>query len=213
MKAQVVDLQNNAVEEIELDDAVFAVEVREHLFWEVINWQRAKRRAGTHKVKGRTEVRGGGKKPWRQKGTGRARQGSIRASQWVGGGVPHGPTPRDYTFRMPKRKRREALKSALSQKFALGQVRVVDSLGLDAPKTRVAHQAMGALEATKALFVDVTTRSEEGVVHNRNLKLAVRNLEKAKYVAAEGVNVEDLLRYDVLVVSREAVQQIQEVLR
>lgn len=216
MKAQVVDLQNNPVGEVDLEDSVFGVEVREHLFWEVINWQRAKRRAGTAKVKGRTEVRGGGKKPWRQKGTGRARQGSIRASQWVGGGVPHGPEPRDYSYRMPKKKRRAALRSALSQKVQAGQIRVVDSLGFSEIKTRLANQALGALSASKALFVDSTTRALDTAgqpVHNENLRLSVRNLKNAKYLAAEGLNVEDLLKYDVLIISRQALEQVQEGLK
>ena len=110
MKAQVYDLDRKEVGEIELNDAVFGVEVREHLFWEVVNWQRAKRRAGTHKVKGRSEVAGGGKKPWRQKGTGRARQGSTRSPNWVGGGIVHGPSPRDYSFKLSKNKSRAALR-------------------------------------------------------------------------------------------------------
>jgi len=135
MKVNIVDLGNNPVGSLELDEAVFGVEVREHLFWEVVNWQRAKRRAGTHKVKGRSEVSGGGKKPFRQKGTGRARQGSTRASQWVGGGKVHGPQPRDYSYRMPKKKRKAALRAALSQKINRQTLFIVDSLELDGVST------------------------------------------------------------------------------
>ena len=221
MKTQVVDLKNNAVGEIELDDSIFGAEVREHLFWEVINWQRAKRRRGTHKVKGRTEVRGGGKKPYRQKGTGRARQGSTRASQWVGGGTVHGPKPRDYSFKLSKKKRRAALISALSHKVQAGQLRIVDELAFGAPRTKDAAAALTALEAPKGLFVDVTTHPLDEAtgkpahkpVHNENLRLSVRNLKNAKYIAAEGLNVEDIIKHDVLIISRQAIEQVQEALK
>ncbi|MEC9439778.1 MAG: 50S ribosomal protein L4 [Myxococcota bacterium] len=218
MKAQVYDLDRKEVGEIELNDAVFGVEVREHLFWEVVNWQRAKRRAGTHKVKGRSEVAGGGKKPWRQKGTGRARQGSTRAPHWVGGGVVHGPSPRDYSFKLSKNKRRAALRSALSQKVAEGKLFVVDAFDFDAPRTKRAVAVMGAFEAPKALFVDKTDRPVESdasqkPIHNTNLRLSVRNLPKAKYLAAEGLNVEDILGHDVLFISREAIAQVEEALQ
>ncbi|MBA2662477.1 MAG: 50S ribosomal protein L4 [Bradymonadaceae bacterium] len=215
MKVTVVDLNNKPVGEIELDPSVFETEVREHLFWEVVNWQRAKRRAGTHKVKGRSEVRGGGKKPWRQKGTGRARQGSTRSPNWPGGGVVHGPTPRDYSYNMPKKKRKAALRSALSMKLRDGRLRVVESLVLPEIKTKSAIKTLQLLEAPKALLVDITTRNEgdQSVVHNENLRLSVRNLEHAKYLAADGLNVEDILRYEVLVLSRSAVEKLQETLR
>lgn len=214
MQIDVVDIQNSAVGEADLSDDIFGVEVREHLFWEVVNWQRARRRKGTHKVKGRSEVRGGGRKPWRQKGTGRARQGTIRAPQWVGGGAVHGPSPRDYSYSLPKKKRKAALRSALSQKASEGNVRVVDSLELPEIKTRRAVEMLDALDAPKALVVDATQRDEETnkVKHNEPLRLSVRNLKDAKYLAAEGLNVEDVLRFDVLVLSQEALDHIQEVL-
>ncbi len=221
MKTQVVDLTNKAVGEIELDDTIFGAEVREHLFWEVINWQRAKRRRGTSKVKGRSEVRGGGKKPWKQKGTGRARQGSIRASQWVGGGTVHGPKPQDHSYKLSKKKRRAALISALSFKAKAGQIRVVDALSFDAPNTKGASTALVTLEAPKALVVDVTSHVLDATtgkpagkpVHNENLRLSVRNLKNAKYLASEGLNVEDIIRYDVLIISREAIERVQEALK
>jgi large subunit ribosomal protein L4 len=215
MKFDVVDLKNETVGETDLDDSVFAAPVRKHLFWEVVNWQRARRRAGTHKVKGRSEVRGGGRKPWRQKGTGRARAGTIRSPLWVGGGTVHGPSPRDYSYSMPKKKRRAALRSALSMKLRDGQLRVVDNLTLDEIKTKLAVQALDTLEAPSALVVDVTSRDEEtnAVCHNETLRLSLRNLEKAKYIASEGLNVEDVLRYDVLVLSQNALDQIHEVLK
>ena len=222
MKAQVFDLEHKAVGEIELSDSVFGVEVREHLFWEVINWQRAKRRAGTHAVKTRAQVSGGGKKPFKQKGTGRARQGSIRSPQWVGGAVVHGPQPRDYSYKMPKNKRRAALKSALSSKAQQGQLFVIERFDFEAPKTKRAAEAMGAFEARKALFVDTTAAVKRDEVtgkplhkpeHNENLRLSVRNLARGKYLAVEGLNVEDLIGHDVILISRQAVEKIQEVMK
>ena len=215
MKIDVVDLKKAKVGEAELNESVFAVPVKEHLFWEVVNWQRARRRAGTHKVKGRSEVRGGGKKPWRQKGTGRARQGSIRSPQWVGGGVVFGPTPRDYSYAMPKKKRKAALRSVLSMKVRDGKLLVVDNFDFAETKTKYAVGVLAALEADKALLVDATSRSEETnvVVHNEALRLSVRNLPRVKYLASEGLNVEDVLRYDTLVLSQQALDHIQEVLK
>lgn len=215
MKLDIYDLGSaKSAGEIDVDDAIFGTEVREYLFWEVVNWQRARRRAGTHKTKTRAEVRGGGRKPWRQKGTGRARQGTIRAPHWVGGGTVFGPTPRDYSYKMPKKKRAAALRSALSQKAAENQIRVIDSLELGEIKTKAAAAILDRFDAPKALFVDTTTRHEGGAVeHNDNLRLSVRNLKNAKYLAAEGLNVEDLLRYDVLFISKNAVEQVQEALK
>lgn len=215
MKIDVVDIENSSVGEADLSDDIFGVEVREHLFWEVVNWQRARRRQGTHKVKGRSEVRGGGRKPWRQKGTGRARQGSIRAPQWVGGGAVHGPSPRDYSYSLPKKKRKAALRSALSLKADEGNLRVVDSLELPEIKTKRAVEMLGSLDASNALVVDATERNEETneVTHNDKLRLSVRNLKDAKYLASEGLNVEDVLRFDVLVLSQKALDHIQEVLK
>lgn len=216
MKIETYDLGTaKTAGDIEVDDFVFAAPIREHLFWEVVNWQRARRRAGTHKTKGRSEVRGGGRKPWKQKGTGRARQGTIRAPQWVGGGTVFGPQPRDYSYKMPKKKRRAALRSALSQKVANERLRVVDSLDLPEIKTKEAAAVLERFEARKALFVDVTTRDAETneVQHNENLRLSVRNLKNAKYLAAEGLNVEDVINYDILFISKSAVEQVQEVLK
>lgn len=215
MKLEIYDLGTARVAgDIDVDDAVFGGPVKEHLFWEVVNWQRARRRAGTHKTRGRSEVRGGGRKPWKQKGTGRARQGTIRAPHWVGGGAVFGPTPRDYSYAMPKKKRRAALRSALSQKAAQKQIRVVEALHFPEIKTKAANTLLSRFGAPRALFVDVTSRDDaNGVQHNENLRLSVRNLKNAKYIAAEGLNVEDLLAYDVLFISRPAVEQVQEALR
>ena len=214
MKIEIVDLTNKATGEMDLDESVFGAPVREHLFWEVINWQRARRRAGTHKVKGRSEVSGGGKKPWRQKGTGRARAGTIRSPLWTGGGTVFGPTPRDYSYNIPKKKRKAALVSALSMKAANGQLKVVDAWELPEIKTKGALKALAALETPRALVVDTVRRDEgAGVAHNDNLRLSVRNLKDVKYLAADGLNVEDLLRFDYVVLSRSAVEQLQEALK
>lgn len=215
MKFDVVDLTNETVGEAELDDGIFAAPVKEHLFWEVVNWQRARRRTGTHNSKGRSDVRGGGRKPWRQKGTGRARHGTIRSPLWAGGGVTHGPKPRDYSYSLPKSKRRAALRSALSVKVRDGQLRVVEDLELDQIKTKRAVEVLEALEAAdRALVVDTTERDEETneLQHNEKLRLSVRNLPNVKYLAVEGLNVEDVLNYGVLVLSQSALDHIHEVL-
>lgn len=215
MKIEVVDLKNKATGEMDLDESIFGVEVREHLFWEVINWQRARRRAGTHKTKGRSEVRGGGRKPWRQKGTGRARAGTSRSPLWKGGGTVFGPQPRDYSYALPKKKRRAALCSALSMKMQNGQLRVVEDWQLPEIKTKLAVQALQSLETPKALVVDVTARNGEdnSVSHNEELRLSVRNLKNVKYLAVEGLNVEDVLRFDHIVFSKSAIEQVQEALK
>lgn len=215
MKINVVDQKNEKVGEVTLDDAIFAAPVRKHLFWEVVNWQRARRRAGTQKVKTRAEVSGGGKKPWRQKGTGRARAGTTRAPHWVGGGIVHGPTPRDFSYTMPKKKRKAALRSALSLKASEGKLIVVDDLTLAETRTKVALGVLKALQADRVLLVDATRRDEatQQVVHNESLRLSVRNLKNAKYLASDGLNVEDVLRFETLVISQTALDHIHEVLK
>lgn len=215
MKIQVVDLENEATGEMELEERIFEAPVREHLFWEVVNWQRARRRAGSHNTKSRGQVRGGGRKPWRQKGTGRARHGSIRSPLWVGGGVIFGPKSRDYSYRLPKKKRKVALRSALSMKAANGQLKVVEDWELPEIKTKRAVETLNKLEAPQALVVDVTRRdeSDNSVTHNETLRLSVRNLQDVKYLAAEGLNVEDVLRFEYIVMSRDAVEQVQEALK
>ena len=212
MKADVVNLENEPAGEVELEDGIFDAPVREHLFWEVVKWQQAKRHTGTHKTKSRSEVRGGGKKPWAQKGTGRARHGSIRSPLWVGGGVSHGPSPRDYNYQINKKKRKAAMRSALSDRAKQGSLRIVDSLELPEIKTKLAVERLEGLEASNALVVDTTERDAETgeVQHNENLRLSVRNLPEVKYLAVEGLNVEDILNHEVLVVSRDAVDQLQE---
>ena len=215
MNIDVVDLNNKSTGGLELDDSVFGAPVKEHLFWEIINWQRARRRAGTHSTKSRGEVRGGGRKPWRQKGTGRARHGTTRSPLWVGGAITFGPQPRDYSYKMPKKKRRAALRSALSKKVVEGKLKVVADWKLPEIKTKIALEALQSLGAPSALVVDVTERNEadNSLQHNEALRLSVRNLKNAKYIAAEGLNVEDVLRFDHVILSRSAVEQVQEALQ
>lgn len=215
MKIDVFSKQKEVTGSVELSDAIFGAEVRNHLFWEVVNWQRAKRRAGTHKTKGRSEVSGGGKKPFRQKGTGNARQGSRRAPHFIGGGTVFGPQPRDYSFKMPKKKRRAALISALSLKASNQHLVIVEDLQYDAPKTKQLVELMKTFDVEKALFVDVTHRDEvlDQVVHNDALRLSVRNLQNAKYIAVEGLNVEDILGHTYLFLTKAALESVEERLK
>lgn len=167
--------------------------------------QRASLRQGTHAVKNRSAVSGGGRKPWRQKGTGRARQGSIRSPQWRGGGIVFGPTPRSYAYKLPKKVRRLALKSVLSQKVLDADLVVVDALAFDAPKTKAFAQVLSGLNVdTKALVV-----LEDG---NDFAALAARNLPNVKVIPADGVNVLDVVNYNKLIVTSAALQKIEEVL-
>ena len=203
MQLEVYNTSNAKVGTIDVSDAVFGAEVKPHLHHEMVRYQRNKRRAGTHKTKSRGEIRGSTKKLFKQKGTGRARHGSIKAPIFVGGGVVFGPQPRDYSMKMPKSARRAALCSALSQKVAEGNIKVLDAFNLSEPKTRVAAEAITKLGARKALLVDA---------ENNNLRLSVRNLPSSKYVRVEGINVYDLMRYDDLIITQDAVRAIEGVL-
>lgn len=214
MKLDVYSKTKDVTGSVEVSDDIFGVEVRNYLFWEVINWQRAKRRAGTHKTKGRSEVSGGGKKPFRQKGTGRARQGTTRAPHWVGGGTVFGPTPRDYSYSMPKKKRRAALIAALSFKAANGELVVIDELNYEKPKTKQVVKLMETFGTEKVLIVDVTKREDDGAVtHNDALRLSARNLPNAKYLAVEGLNVEDIIGHTHLFMTQAAIESVQERLK
>ena len=190
---------------VEATDAVFGIEPNNNVVTDAVLMQRASMRQGTHDVKNRSEVRGGGRKPWRQKGTGRARQGSIRSPQWVGGGVVFGPTPRSYAYHLPKKVSRLALKSVLSQKAADGNVIVIDSISYDKPSTKAFAQLLNTVGAdNKALVV-----LEDG---NDNVALSARNIDKVKVVAPEGVNVLDVINANKLVVTQAALSKIEEVL-
>lgn len=197
------DMAGNQTGELEVSDAVFDAPVRPHLMHQALMMQLSNARLGTHKTKTRSEVAGGGRKPWRQKGTGRARQGSIRAPQWAGGGTVFGPHPRKYVKDMPKKMRRAALRSALSLKARAGQVVVVDGLAMDAPKTK---QAISLL---KALGVDgqrvLVIVAERDVAVERSFS----NLPDAKTLLSGYLNVRDLLGYDTVVFATEAVQPVE----
>lgn len=201
MQLDVLDLEGKKVGALEVADAVFGAPVKEHLFWEVVKAQMAARRAGTHATKTREFVRGGGKKPYRQKGTGNARQGSSRSPQFVGGGKVFGPHPRDYAYTVPKKVRRAALASALSLRAKEKKVLIVSELAFDAPKTKKIAGMLKKLGSPKALVVD---RRD-----NSGLTKSVRNLASAKYLAPEGLNVYDILNYPALVITREAVKAVE----
>lgn len=201
MKLDVYNLQNAKVGEIEVDDAVFGAPLKAYLHHDVVRAQLAARRSGTANAKTRAEVAGTTKKMYRQKGTGRARQGNGKGPQFVGGGRAFPPKLRSYAMKLNKKTRRAALKSALSEKVRQGQVKVLENFELEAIKTKTALGALSTLGADKALVVDKAG--------NDNLKLSVRNLKDHKYLAAEGLNMYDLLRFDHLVVTRSAIEQIQ----
>ena len=190
---------------VELNDAIWAVEPNENVVFDAVVMQRASLRQGTHAVKNRSAVSGGGRKPWRQKGTGRARQGSIRSPQWRGGGIVFGPTPRSYAYKLPKKVRRLAIKSVLSQKVLDGDLVVVDGLSFDAPKTKVFLNVLDGLKVNdKALVV---LEDDNDVAAK-----AARNLPNVKVVPAEGINVLDAVNYKKLILTQSALQKIEEVL-
>ncbi|MFC4736717.1 50S ribosomal protein L4 [Bacillus daqingensis] len=191
--------------DIELAEGVFGIEPNENVVYEAVIMQQASLRQGTHSTKNRSEVRGGGRKPWRQKGTGRARHGSTRSPIWVGGGVAFGPTPRSYGYKLPKKQRRLALKSALSSKVNENNILVLEELSFEAPKTKEMKAVLAGLSAnTKTLIV---TADE-----NEAVALSARNLPGVTAIKASGVNVLDLLKHEKLVITQDAVKQVEEVL-
>lgn len=214
MKLDVYNLANEKVDEIEVSDTIFGVEVKPYLFHEVVKMQLAARRRGTHKTKSRAAVSGGGRKPWRQKGTGRARQGTTRAPHWVGGGHAFAKTNRDYSFKMNKKKRRAALRSALSMLVAEGRFKVVNSFGLEAVKTKEAKKALEGLSVERAIVIDGQDCTGEGskqvsFENNDKLRLSVRNLKSYKYLRPDGVNVYDILKFGAVVVTLPALRGIE----
>ncbi|HEU4965558.1 MAG TPA: 50S ribosomal protein L4 [Bacilli bacterium] len=203
-KVAVYNISGEQVGEIELSETVFGITPNAAVLHEAVVMQQASLRAGTHDVKNRSEVRGGGRKPWRQKGTGRARQGSIRSPQWVGGGTVFGPTPRSYAYKLPKKVRRLALKSALASKVNANEIIVLDTLTLDAPKTKDMVKILNNLKiGKKALVVSAE--------QDANLALSARNIPGVKTVEATGINVLDLLHHDALVITKDAVAKVEEV--
>ena len=199
----VYNMEGKEVGSIELNDAVFGVEVNEHLVHMAVVSQLANKRQGTQSAKTRSEVSGGGKKPWRQKGTGHARQCSTRAPQWTGGGTVFAPKPRDYSFKMNRKEKRAALFSALSSKVADNKIIVVDEFKLDEIKTKKFVEVMNNLKVNKALVV-----VEED---NKNVVLSGRNIPTVKVEANNEINTYDVVKYDTLVVTKAAVEKIQEV--
>ena len=204
-KVAVFTQEGKQVGDIELNDAIFGVEVNEGLLHQVVVNQQANRRQGTVATKNRALVRGGGRKPWRQKGTGRARVGSIRSPLWVGGGVVFGPTPRNHSYRMPKKARRAALKSALSAKVRDGKFIVVDNLNLNEPKTKEMVAILNALNASKKPLVVLAD-------WDRNIELAARNIPNTLLAKSVGLNVYDVLNHEQLVITQDAVAKLEEVL-
>ena len=200
---KVMDQNGKDSGEVTLNDKVFGIEPNDNVVFEAIIRQRAGKRQGTSKVKNRSAVRGGGNKPWRQKGTGRARQGSIRAPQWRGGGTVFGPTPRSYAYTMPRKQRRLAIKSVLSQKLIDNDLIVLDKLTMSAPKTKELVSMLNSLNADGKVLI---------VTDDNNVQLSARNLAKVKAVPVNGLNVEDAVNYGKLILSQDAVKKIEEVL-
>ncbi len=200
LKLDVFSLDKKKVGDIELSADVFGAEVNDALHYEMVKSQLASRRRGTHDTKTKAEVRGGGKKPWKQKHTGRARTGSTRNPHWVGGGVAFGPHPRDYSYRLPRKVRRGALRSALSLKAKEHAIFVIDNFDLKEIKTKRVAEILAAFGAESALIIDDT---------NEKLMRSTRNLVKAKYLPEGGINVYDLLRYTHLFLTKGAVEKLQ----
>jgi large subunit ribosomal protein L4 len=204
-KVALFNQAGSQVGEIELNESVFGIEPNNHVMFEAVVMQRASLRQGTHKTKIRSEVAGGGRKPWKQKGTGRARQGSIRSPQWRGGGTVFGPVPRSYSYKLPKKVRRLAIKSALSSKVQAENILVLESLAFEAPKTKEFTSVLKGLSVnTKALIV--TAGLDE------NVALSARNIPGVTVVAADGINVLDVLNHDKLIMTKAAVEKVEEVL-
>ena len=199
----VYNMEGNEVGTMELNDAVFGVEINEHLVHLAVVRQLANNRQGTQKAKTRSEVRGGGRKPWRQKGTGHARQGSIRAPQWTGGGVVFAPVPRDYEVKMNKKERRAALKSALTSKVQDNKLVVVDSLTLAEAKTKEMQKVLTNLKADKALVITAAD--------DQKVAISARNIADVQTATVNTMNVYDVMKHNTVVVTKDAVASIEEV--
>ena len=202
-KVSVYNMEGKEVGTMDLNDSIFAVEINEHLVHMAVVQQLANNRQGTQKAKTRSEVSGGGRKPWRQKGTGHARQGSTRSPQWTGGGVVFAPTPRDYSFKLNKKEKRAALKSALTSVVNEQRFIVVDELKLDAIKTKDFAKVMNNLNVEKALVVLDS--------NDKNVVMSAKNIPAIKTALTNTINVYDILKYNTVVVTKAAVEQIEEV--
>ncbi|WP_138160023.1 50S ribosomal protein L4 [Peptoniphilus catoniae] len=203
-KISVLNMDGQAIEEIELNEELFDVEINEHAVYLVVKNILANRRQGTHSAKTRAEVRGGGRKPWRQKGTGRARQGSIRSPQWRGGGIVFAKKPRDYSYTTPKKVRRLALKSVLTSKVKENELIIVDDFKLDEAKTKNFVKVLDNIKAKKKALVVLPGNDE-------SLRRASNNIANVKTTMAENINVYDILKYDSLVITKDALRVIEEV--
>lgn len=203
-KVNVYNMQGDQVEQIELNEAIFGIEVNQHVVYEVVKNQLANKRQGTQSAKTRAEVRGGGRKPWRQKGTGRARAGSIRAPHWTGGGVTFAPKPRDYSYKVPKKIRRLAMKSALTSKVLENEIIVIDEFTLDAPKTKDMVNVLNKLSADRKALI-VTLNPETNVIKSAN------NIPNVQTTVVNNLNVYDILKYNSLIITKEAVRKVEEV--
>lgn len=199
----VYNIEGKKVDTIELNDAVFGVEINENLVHRAVVSQLANKRQGTQSAKTRAEVRGGGRKPWRQKGTGHARQGSIRSPQWKGGGVVFAPKPRDYSFKMNRKEKTLAIKSVLTSRVNEDKLMVLDQFGFDEIKTKKMKEVLDNLKVNKALIV-IDKKDD-------NVTLSARNLSNVRTVLSNSINVYDILKYDTLVITKDAVAQIEEV--
>jgi len=199
-KVDVFNMQREKVGDVELSESVFGAPVREHLFWEVVKWQRARMRSGTASTKTRGDISGSTRKLFRQKGTGRARRGSIKSPTLRGGGTAFGPKPRNFAYNIPKKVRKAALIAALSKRISEERVVVLENLELPEIKTRLVQQMMARFELSSVLFVDGD---------NRNFNLAGRNIPSVKVLPAKGLNVYDILKHDNLVLTKEAVAAIE----
>lgn len=203
-KVAVYNMNGEQVSERELSDSIFAVDVKEHLVHAAVTAYLANRRQGTQSAKTRAEVRGGGRKPWRQKGTGRARQGSIRSPQWTGGGVVFAPKPRDYSIKLNRKEKRLALKSALTSRVNNNKLIVLDELSLAEIKTKAMKSVLDKFNLNKALIV---TDGEA----SKNVMLSARNIPNVKTSAVNNINVYDILKYDTFVVTVDALNKLEEV--
>jgi len=205
IRIEVFNQEREKVSEIDLDPGIFGAEIKTYLLWEVVNWQEASHRQGTAKVKTRGEVSGTGKKPWRQKGTGRSRHGSLRSPLWPGGGKVFGPTPRDHSYTIPKKVKKSALRIALSLKLKDKKMLILDKIKMNAVKTKKFQEMMDKLGLDNALIL---LGEKDG-----NVEKSARNLEDVKILRAEGINVRDILKYNWLVMDLSALKKVSEALR
>ncbi len=203
-KLDVLNVSGERVGEVELKDSIFGIEINEHVLHEAVKNYLANQRQGTQSAKTRAEVRGGGRKPWKQKGTGRARQGSIRSPQWVGGGVVFAPKPRDYSYKLPKKVKRLAMKSALSAKVVSGEIIILDELTMDAPKTKDMINILKNINASKKALIVLGEK-------NDNVAKSARNIKGTATSLVNNLNVYDILNCNTFVVTKDAINKIEEV--